>query len=292
MMSRHNSGSFQEKDHEATFIRDYLANLHVQISVVSYGTVNQGWRASDFTSDFNRLYYICHGQGTVKVGQREYQPQPGQLVLLPAGQRLSYSHNGEPYYTKYWVHFTATIGDLHLFQVLDMPYCIDAELDWEMDTRLRILADTFHSTAHTALLGAKVRLMDILTLILHKQQARITLTASAAIVKLENVLNYIDRHLLEALSVEELAEIAHFHPNYFIPYFKRFIGLSPIQYINKLRMDRAKDLLLANDKSVSETAAALGLQPYYFSRLFRQHTGYSPSDYKRIRPAASPDQDI
>lgn len=291
-MSRQDSGSFKTNENAATFIREYLANLHVQISVVSYGTVNQGWSASNFTSDFNRLYYICHGQGIVKVGQREYRPRPGQLVLLPAGQRLSYSHCGEPYYTKYWIHFTATIGDLHLFQVLDMPYCVDVDPDWDMDNRLRALADTFHSTAHTALLGAKVGLMDILTMILHKQQDRITLTASASIVKLENVLNYIDRNLLEPLSVEELAEIAHFHPNYFIPYFKRFIGLSPIQYINKLRMDRAKDLLLANEKSVSEIAADLGLQPYYFSRMFRQHTGYSPSDYKRIGPTANPDQDV
>ena len=63
--------------------------------------------------------------------------------------------------------------------------------------------------------------------------------------------------------------------------FKEQTGYPPLQYINKLRIERAKQLLADAGLSVSECAETLGFTDVnYFSRLFRKFTGVSPSKYK------------
>jgi AraC family transcriptional regulator, arabinose operon regulatory protein len=98
------------------------------------------------------------------------------------------------------------------------------------------------------------------------------------------VLQYIEAHLTDNLTVEELAQIAHFHPNYFIQLFKNFTGNSPIQYINRVRLEKAKHLLTMTELNVSAIADAVGLELSYFSRMFREHNGVSPTAYREFVP--------
>jgi YesN/AraC family two-component response regulator len=98
--------------------------------------------------------------------------------------------------------------------------------------------------------------------------------------KIHTVLKYIDQHLHENITVQEMAGLLHFHPNYFIRHFHEIVGTSPIQYVQQLKIDRAKALLSATDQPVSDIARSLGMEPYYFSRLFKKHTGLAPSDYR------------
>jgi AraC-like DNA-binding protein len=64
--------------------------------------------------------------------------------------------------------------------------------------------------------------------------------------------------------------------------FRRVFGLTPLQYSTQVRMARARDLLLARDRSITEIAGALGYDdPNYFTRLFRLHSGQSPRDFRK-----------
>ena len=55
------------------------------------------------------------------------------------------------------------------------------------------------------------------------------------------------------VSIETLAQLAHYHPNYFINAFKQFTGYSPVQYMNHLRSEKAKDLLLTTELNVHKS---------------------------------------
>ena len=62
--------------------------------------------------------------------------------------------------------------------------------------------------------------------------------------------------------------------------FKEFTGLSAVQFQNRLKIDKAKDLILSGSCNVTEAASAVGFDNvYYFSRLFRKLTGKNPSEY-------------
>nr|WP_239541446.1 AraC family transcriptional regulator [Pullulanibacillus pueri] len=94
-------------------------------------------------------------------------------------------------------------------------------------------------------------------------------------------LEYMEQHLQGDLSVDEIASHIYLSPGHFRKVFKETMGLSPINYINKLRISNACQLL-KEDRSISEIAERVGIQDHtYFSRLFKKLVGQTPSDYRR-----------
>ncbi|MCY1251201.1 HTH-type transcriptional activator Btr [compost metagenome] len=63
--------------------------------------------------------------------------------------------------------------------------------------------------------------------------------------------------------------------------FKKQTGVSFVEYLTQLRMEKAKELLLRPDEKVYEIALAVGYQDSrYFSQIFRKYTGDTPSEYR------------
>jgi transcriptional regulator GlxA family with amidase domain len=72
--------------------------------------------------------------------------------------------------------------------------------------------------------------------------------------------------------------------NYFHRLFKRELGITPFQYMERKRLDEARRLLGDGRLNVKEVAALTGYEnPLYFSRVFHRHFGSRPSDYRRIQ---------
>lgn len=95
-------------------------------------------------------------------------------------------------------------------------------------------------------------------------------------------LDYIHSHFSEDLSVEELAEREHLSPGRYRTVFRQVWGMSPKEYLIRLRMDKSMELLSGTDLSVGEVAGLVGFSdPLYFSRLFRKKTGISPLAYRK-----------
>lgn len=83
------------------------------------------------------------------------------------------------------------------------------------------------------------------------------------------------------LSVSALASLCGISEAYFRRLFADKYGVSPKEYVIKLRMELAKTLLSSGDFSVSETAIQCGYaEPCHFSREFTRHVGVSPKAYK------------
>ena len=96
-----------------------------------------------------------------------------------------------------------------------------------------------------------------------------------------SVLKYIEKHLDDKLTIEQLSDVMHLHPNYFIRHFKSFFGVSPIRFINNMRMEKAKQLLSESDMSVAQIAKLVGTDDiFYFSKQFKKYNGYAPTEYR------------
>ena len=98
-----------------------------------------------------------------------------------------------------------------------------------------------------------------------------------------DALNRIDAHLDENFDFIEEAARQHITPSYYRMIFKKITGLSPLEYLNRVRILRALELLQTTYLSVGEVADAVGIHdPNYFSRLFKKLVGCPPSYYKSI----------
>jgi AraC family transcriptional regulator len=96
------------------------------------------------------------------------------------------------------------------------------------------------------------------------------------------VVDYLENHLADRTSISELAALLHLSRFHFIRAFKKTVGMPPHQFILRRRVERARELLAANDLSVSEVAERTGFNgAAQLSRAFRQIVGVTPTDFRR-----------
>ncbi len=99
--------------------------------------------------------------------------------------------------------------------------------------------------------------------------------------KFNDMIKYIEEHSDEPLTVGSIAERFYVTPSYFAHFFKKKAGKSVIQYLNDVRILKARLMLEQEDMSVSEIATAVGFDDInYFSRKFKQLTGLTPTEYR------------
>ncbi|ANS76643.1 hypothetical protein AWM70_20365 [Paenibacillus yonginensis] len=98
--------------------------------------------------------------------------------------------------------------------------------------------------------------------------------------KLKSSILFMQQHYAQDIRVDKLAELVQLHPSYYARLFKQTMDLTPVEYLTRLRMNKAKELLLQKDKSVREVAYEIGYEDeFYFSRRFKRTTGLAPTLY-------------
>jgi YesN/AraC family two-component response regulator len=100
----------------------------------------------------------------------------------------------------------------------------------------------------------------------------------------DKISSYIEAHYAENITRDGLAAHLFISPNHLSKVFKEKIGQGLTDYVNGVRLRKAKELLAGSALNVSEVAARVGFDNFsYFSTLFRKSTGISPSDYRHNR---------
>ena len=97
--------------------------------------------------------------------------------------------------------------------------------------------------------------------------------------KMERTLKHLHNHYDDKLDVEQLASMANMSTSTFHRNFKQITASSPIQYVKKLRLSKAKDLLQDQGIKVKQAAAQVGYESAtQFSREFTRYYGILPRD--------------
>lgn len=99
----------------------------------------------------------------------------------------------------------------------------------------------------------------------------------------DTVLNQIENDLSKDYDFNAIAQKQGISISYFRILFKNNTGLSPLEYLNRVRILRALELLQTTQGSISEVAEQVGIHaPNYFARIFKKLIGYPPSYFKSI----------
>ncbi|WP_139125078.1 helix-turn-helix transcriptional regulator [Bacillus solimangrovi] len=95
-------------------------------------------------------------------------------------------------------------------------------------------------------------------------------------------IEYIHNHFNEAITIEQLAKLEHYHPVYYSSWFEQVTGKSPKQYISDIRLQEAKRLLRETTWSVTFISHECGFSSLpSFTRWFVRLEGISPSTYRK-----------
>ncbi|NOU82411.1 response regulator [Paenibacillus sp. LMG 31459] len=113
------------------------------------------------------------------------------------------------------------------------------------------------------------------------------LTSSAALTPGSNanmakLLQYMEEHYAEPLSLTELARHFHFNPSYLSSLFTTYNQEGFKEHLNTIRTGKAAELLRAGEAPISEISSMVGYGDHsYFCKVFKKYTGLSPSGYRR-----------
>jgi AraC-like DNA-binding protein/quercetin dioxygenase-like cupin family protein len=250
--------------------------------------------------DFYEISCIFRGDAVFHAADHDVNVRAGSIVFIRAGTMhaleadprkplLSASiyflpelilHTGSnPYENGYLLPFMSSDGghppilhqkDLGIFLwniVLDMYQELDDAKDFHQLALKNRLCE---------ILLASLRTMKRLDMI-PKEQA-----PQNRIERLSGVLDHIQHHYSEPLTLQRLAELAFMNPSYFCRYFKQVIGLSPISYLLRYRIDKAKELLLNSSLSITEVSSGAGFNSQsYFNRIFQRFTRMNPRHFRQ-----------
>lgn len=99
----------------------------------------------------------------------------------------------------------------------------------------------------------------------------------------EKIADYLEEHYADMISLDQIAENMYLSPFYISKIFKSEIGESPIHYLIRVRMEKAKAILESGSSlSIAEIAERVGYEDaYHFSKLFKKAYGVSPSKMRK-----------
>ena len=101
--------------------------------------------------------------------------------------------------------------------------------------------------------------------------------------KIAPAVEYMEEHFDRPdVRVCDLAALCGMSERYFLHLFQAYLSVSPKEFLIRLRLDQARQLLIAENLSISDIAQRCGFSDlFYFSRLFRKKTGLSPTEYRK-----------
>jgi AraC family transcriptional regulator of arabinose operon len=124
-------------------------------------------------------------------------------------------------------------------------------------------------------------LVHRLIIVAHQLAVELQAEHDPVIREMERSRRWLDEHAFEPCDIEALAATCRMGYSTFRRHFKNIVGCSPKEYVLRVRLRRAKELLAFTQQSIVEVARSVGFgDPYYFSRLFHDKEGLSPSLFR------------
>src|SRR5512133_2556470 len=102
--------------------------------------------------------------------------------------------------------------------------------------------------------------------------------------RVDAAIMFITEHLAEDLSLEDIAEAAHFSSFHFHRIFSAMVGETPQQFLNRVRLERAANFLVKNPAhSITQIALSCGFSSSAtFARSFKKHFGITANEYRKL----------
>ena len=288
--------------------QELLGALDLKVLSVQRTEAGRWWNFKHVISPFSRLWLILDGRATVRHHDRTFVLQPGRLHLVP--QFTVHDCSCTRHFNHYHLHFAARLpAGIDLFSLLDCEYQLPAaagdltffnQLESIYPDRKLPCYDPSREeykqfpvrlppAGPTASAVADFEARGVLSLLLTPflQSAKYHEGVHARVTRqFMAVQEFIHAHMRQPITLADLARVVQLHPTYFSDQFKKVVGVRPLDYLMRRRMERAQYLLLTTRSSVKEIADSVGIpDPAYFSRVFTRLCRVTPSVYRATHAA-------
>jgi len=219
---------------------------------------------------FSRVFLFDRGSAVVKTRGETHHLRTGRVYLLPPGQPFNVDY--KPSGLNFYHVFVHGMAETSIFDGMRGVPTLD-----DRDLHERVLA-AFWS-------GNVLRLMATLLETATAFAAPIMdqlIERTSDISPYENVLTEIQNTPPALIRIDDLAERSHLSRSALSKGFHKKMGIPLKQYVLKVQLQRAHELLQMTSRTVEDVARELGYDaPNYFYRFFKKMTGTTPTEYRK-----------
>jgi AraC-like DNA-binding protein len=242
------------------------------------------WETGRILQEY-QINYITEGYGIFENKYGTFKIIPGTIIILFPGEW----HRYKPLKTTGWKeHYIGFNGSLAT-KLLNSDFFKKEEPLFKINFRKEI-QDTFFMILNNSFnekpgyqhinTGLIITYIGNLVSILKNKDFE----GKDIEKKIQQACLMLRERLTENIDARQLADDLNLGYSYFRIMFKKYTGMSPVQYHLQLRIKRAEYLLFTTQKPIKEIAYELGFQTvFYFSRLFKKKSGRNPSDLRKIK---------
>ncbi|WP_274653909.1 helix-turn-helix transcriptional regulator [Paenibacillus humicola] len=238
------------------------------------------WCIRNQVIDFVDLTYIFEGKVTYIVNGVPYEAEQGDLICIPK-QSLRQA-NIDPDH-----HMAAYASNLRIYHIegldVSLPFPVHSKIGLRDD--LLSLYQELNIEWMQKKPGYMMKVRAIFLTILHKYFSLLFYKDAAHPVNphVQKALHFIHERYDCQIDVAGLAAMIDLNPSYFGTLFKKHTGVTVKEYVNRIRINNAENMLASSEFSIAEAALKCGFEdPFYFSKVFKKIKGYSPSKVKLV----------
>lgn len=240
---------------------------------------------------------VIEGQLGIQTKHDYTVMAPGDVMVLGSSQpHRTYKHSADPlrqivFQIDLKQHFDlSTMPYLHCFSELTHPLEQFNELfqgnSAVKQAAYNLIMQIYEESQSRKIgyeLAISAAIKNLLLLMLRNDKRDFSaLAEDSGISRVRPALDFIDEHLSERISVEDMCSVLNLSYHYFIKYFKKVMGISFVDYVNYKRIKKAERLLLTGDLSIMEVSFEVGiLNMAQFYKLFKRHNQCSPKEFKQ-----------
>ncbi|MCK4515119.1 MAG: helix-turn-helix domain-containing protein, partial [Spirochaetaceae bacterium] len=251
--------------------------------------------------DYLEIFYVCSGSGTFRTGNRQLNVEAGDVVVVGNSTFHSLESSVDQAFIIIALYFLPELIYRPGESTVDFDYLIpfysdDIEFNPRIPSEDKVCACVYermmaihhelHARRNYFPAAVKNQICEILLeLVRYYRQFSADLQRRGElkrqIDRLNGTLHFLKVHYQKPITLNQIAAVACVSPSYFCKLFKKVTGHSFTDYLRRMRVDSAKDLLLNSDLSISRVGEQVGLENHsYFDRTFRQLTGLSPTEFR------------
>jgi Transcriptional regulator containing an amidase domain and an AraC-type DNA-binding HTH domain len=232
------------------------------------------------------MIYCVNGKGWFKIEGNNQQVSQGHLLIIPRGTPHSYGSSETDPWTIYWLHFLGHNSEQYFRHLLPgfHTFPLSVEKAPKVINLFGEVYDVLQNgfTLDNMILASQIltHFMGLIFFMNHDYQLQLKPSSQ----DIDESIQYMTKHLAQNLTLNELAAQVNLSVSHYSYLFKNKTGYSPIDYVLRLRIQRACQYLDTTNLDIQLIANKLGFKdPYYFSRIFHQIMGQSPSSYRKIK---------
>lgn len=231
-----------------------------------------------------QLIYICEGHCVVTINGMVHIAYPGDCILYRPGETQDYLLSKKAQPRTYWIHFSGDICQKMIETLSLQNIClVKTAQNREIEHLVSSVCKHYNLNTPNCEWICSGLMQSVLALLSNETQENHHTGGGKGRDKISELISRVKMVPNLNITVSECAAFCNMSKPHFTRVFKQVTGMPPVQFMLRIRIDRAKELLDFTDKAIAEIAEASGFSDQnYFARTFKNLTGMSPTKYRQI----------